>query len=179
MNQGGAKKALRRFVASFDASAIEHGELGTCVPCRSYRNLKCLFEFAEMQQQLDGAVSKQAVAMIHAQWKPYKAALKDLIASAKVAASRLEGALSRAAELSKRQASSALTVDTGSAGKTGKKPKVLKGGSEDISAAAQAAGGSQIPFVDCVMDSGAFVLTSCSHGEPWGIRTDANRTTSL
>ena len=90
------------------------------------------FEFAEMQQQLDGAVSKQALAMIHAQWKPYKAALKDLIASAKAATSRLEGALSRAAELSKRQASSALTVaagsSAGSAGNTGKKLKVSKGG---------------------------------------------------
>jgi hypothetical protein len=137
-----------------------------------------------MQQQLDGAVSKQALAMIHAQWKPYKAALKDLIASAKAATSRLEGALSRAAELSKRQASSALTVaagsSAGSAGKTGKKLKVSKGGSEDIFAVAEAAGGCQIPFFDCVMDSGAFVLTgSCSHGEPWGIRTDADRTMSL
>ena len=85
-----------------------------------------------MQQQLDGAVSKQALAMIHAQWKPYKAALKDLIASEKAATSRLECALLRAAELSKRQASSALTVDTGSsagsAAKTGKKLKVSKWG---------------------------------------------------
>ena len=54
VNPGGAKKALRRFVASFDTIAVEHGEWGTCVPCRSYRNLKCLFEFAEMQQQLMG-----------------------------------------------------------------------------------------------------------------------------
>ena len=54
VNQGGAKKALRRFVASFDASAIEHGELGTCVPCRSYRNLKCFSSLPRCSSNLTG-----------------------------------------------------------------------------------------------------------------------------
>jgi hypothetical protein len=85
-------KALKKYIASFgDDSACK--ELGGQQPCRSYRSLKCLSEFGDMEVQLKASQSKVDITAINAKFKPFKSALNDLMTMAKAAANRAEKAI--------------------------------------------------------------------------------------
>ena len=89
---GGVEKALRKFIASFSDGG-EKSELGSQPPCRSYRSLKCLQEFKEVERKLKGARSKEEIVGINNSFKPFKAALADLMTMSKAANNRCEKAI--------------------------------------------------------------------------------------
>ena len=89
-DSGGAKKALRRYIASFHSSIP--AELGSAPPCRSYRSLICFCEFQDKLNDIEVAQTKEELAKITADMKPFKGALTDLQSMARAAVVRLNNA---------------------------------------------------------------------------------------
>jgi hypothetical protein len=91
---GGPAKALKRYIAGFSAGNVGD-QLGSQPPCRSYRYLLCISEFAQLEERLNKARSKQEISAAFAFYKPFKSAYTDLTSMARAAANRLTAALER------------------------------------------------------------------------------------
>jgi len=89
---GSATKALKKYIASFGEGGTKT-ELGSQAPCRSYRLLRCLSEFSEIEAKLLTVQSKPEIAVLQASWKPFKSALGELVTMCKAAVTRLDGAV--------------------------------------------------------------------------------------
>jgi hypothetical protein len=94
---GGSTKALKKYIASFSGPEISK-ELGSQPPCRSYRTLRCLSEWEDVEAKLADAKTKEEITAIHAASKPFKQAYSDLMNMAKAACNRATHAIKKALE---------------------------------------------------------------------------------
>lgn len=88
---GDARKALRRYIASFSTTATH--ALGEAPPCRSYKALVCLSDLEEKESEIEACTTAVQILDIKNQMKPFKAAFSDLISMCKGAASRLKSSI--------------------------------------------------------------------------------------
>jgi hypothetical protein len=92
---GDYKKALAKYIASFAVSS-ETSEFGTSPPCRSYRNLRVLSDFHDVEGKLRQCNSVAAITQVFDGMKVFKAAYGDLLTQARGATSRLTNAIAQA-----------------------------------------------------------------------------------
>lgn len=89
---GDVRKALKKCIASFGGATVGQGakalHLLAGPPCRSYRQLITLEDFAEIAKDINDAQRNDTLVALKNKWKPYKEALTDLLSMSKSAESR-------------------------------------------------------------------------------------------
>ena len=100
-DNGDPAKALARYIAGFAPSATSSNTKGGSTglnqpPCRSYLHLLCFSEFAEIPEKINGCNSKEQLARVASYYRPFKAALTDLLSVTKAATARLTSAIAKA-----------------------------------------------------------------------------------
>ena len=106
-DNGGAQKALRKYIASF--STDRKKTLGGAPPCRSYQALIVISEFDDKAQEIEEAETKEALLAIQGGMKIFKNAYADLLAMARAAKNRLESSINDL----KRQQQKAKDIESG------------------------------------------------------------------
>ena len=77
---GDAKKALRKYIAQFSSKdSANKNLLGNAPPCRSYQSLILFSEFEDRSNDFENCQTKDAIAQIQKDMKPFKTALSDLL----------------------------------------------------------------------------------------------------
>ena len=110
LNGNNSVRALKRYIASFGLSKGQDDDshaLGVCVPCRTFRMLKCMSEFQDLKDKYASVITRVELKNVEAAGTPHKAALRDLIAAGKASVALLKKAVDRYAELKKVQQKSA------------------------------------------------------------------------
>ncbi|CAE7479132.1 unnamed protein product, partial [Symbiodinium necroappetens] len=106
-DNGGAQKALRKYIASFSTDGKK--TLGGAPPCRSYQALIVISEFDDKATEIEEAETKEALVAIQNGMKIFKNAYADLLAMARAAKNRLESSITDV----KRQQQRAKDIENG------------------------------------------------------------------
>ena len=96
-DSGGARKALQRYIAGF--ASRDTTVLGTQPPCAKYQSLRLLIEFDTYPSLVTKVTTKQQLATLSQEWKPFRCALAELHTMLKAALNRTRKAVEVQAKL--------------------------------------------------------------------------------
>jgi hypothetical protein len=100
LESGTPERALKKYIAGFRVG--DRTKLGDAPPCRSFQSLRTLQEFEAIRRQIMASGCKTQLTDIQQMWKPFKAALNDLLTMSKAADKRLASAAKKAIEGSEK-----------------------------------------------------------------------------